>query len=362
MNRALTNLVNWAKRNERWLSSLFFLGGFVGDIAAFTLLEVDVVNLIFAGYLVAGAVAILIANYLFSHHEETPGLVRGALVVLLPLFVQYVVGSILSGSLIFYTKSATLTVSWPFLLLIAIVFFGNEVFRNHREHVTFQTLLFFFGLYAYVIFALPLILGRLGPDVFLWSSAGAGALFCAFLLLLYRTGKSRLGQSIAPIVLGTFSILLAMNAAYFTGVIPPLPLGLKDSGIYHTVHRTPDGYALTGEAERPWYRFYETPTVHHVPGTPLYAYSAVFAPIKFSAGVEHVWERYDEGRWKVENRVAFPVSGGRLEGYRGYTEKSNPRPGSWRVSVRTIDGQTIGRISFEVVNVEQKPPLVETVR
>lgn len=362
MNRALTNLVTWAKRNERWLSSLFFLGGFVGDIAAFTLLEVDVVNIIFAGYLIAGASAILLSHYLFSQSEETPGLFRRALIVLLPLFVQYVVGSILSGSLIFYTKSATLTVSWPFLLILAVVFFGNEVFRNYREHVTFQTLLFFFGLYAYVIFALPLILGRLGPEVFLWSSAAAGAVFCVFLLLLYRVGKKRLRESVRSIVMGVFSILIAMNVAYFTGVIPPLPLGLKDSGVYHSIVRAQDSYVLQGETERPWYAFYEPRVVHHVPGTPLYVYSAVFAPIKFSAGVEHVWERYVDGAWKVENRVAFPVSGGRLLGYRGYSEKSDPREGTWRVSVQTIDGQTIGRISFTVVTVEQKPPLVETVR
>ena len=361
MTRAL---LAWAKKNERWLSSVFFLGGFVGDVIAFTLLEVSIVNLIFAVYLALGGAAILISHYFFSHRREYPGRITQALLIALPLFVQYAVGAILSGSLIFYTKSATLEVSWPFLALLAIVFFGNEFFRNYREHLAFQTTLFFFGLYAYSIFALPLVVGQLGPWVFAGSSAIALSVLLAFLFVLYRVGESRFRKSFKLMAGSAVGIVLLVTGAYFTGLIPPLPLGLKDVGIYHHVERVTGGYRVLSEPPKEWWQFYEKPTVHHVRGAPLYAYSAVFAPIRFSATVVHEWERFDPvaKRWVLMNRVSFPVSGGRAEGYRGYSLKTNPEPGDWRVSIKTREGQTIGRYAFTVVPIETPMTYQEVIK
>lgn len=241
----------------------------MGDIVAFTLLEVGVVNIIFAAYLLAGGAAILLAHYLSARPQQAIGLVRRTLLVVLPLFVQYAVGSILSGSLVFYTKSATLVVSWPFLLLLAVVFFGNEVFRDYREHLAFQTTLFFFGLYSYIIFAFPFLLGRLGPDVFLMSTAIAAGIFAAFLFLLYMIGKQRFESGVKVIAMSSVVLVALMNGAYFTGLIPPLPLGLKDAAPYHLVERQGEGYRVLKEEERPWWRVWEKRVVLHVPGSPL---------------------------------------------------------------------------------------------
>lgn len=360
----ITSLIHWAKRYERLLSSLFFLGGFLGDILAFTLLEVEVVNIIFALYVVLGALAIMLSHYLSSRETENSGKWVRLLSLLLPLFVQYVIGSILSGSLIFFTKSATLLVSWPFLLLIAIVFFGNEIFRSYREHLAFQTILFFFGFYAYAIFALPLLVGTIGPLVFLGSSLIAVGVFAVFLLVLYRAGRKRLRDAFKGILLGTVGIVAIINSAYFTNVIPPLPLGLKDVGVYHHISREGDTYHLKGEAPALWWDVLKPTVVHHTAGTPLYVYSAVFAPIRFSAGVVHEWEHKDpvSGNWVLQNRVPFSVSGGRATGYRGYSLKSDPSDGEWRVSIKTAEGQTIGRLEFEVETVQEEPVLVEETR
>lgn len=355
-------LLSWAKRNERWLSSLFFLGGFAGDILAFTLLEVSIVNAIFLVYLVLGGSAILLAHYLASHGAEHQGRITQALLIFLPLFIQYEIGAILSGSLIFYTKSAELTVSWPFLLLIAAVFFGNEVFRSYRGHLAFQTTLFFFGFYAYSIFALPLLLKELGPSIFVLSSALAFGAFLLFLLVLYKVGESRFRKAFKQIIASSLAIVALMNAAYFTGLIPPLPLGLKDARVYHLVERVPQGYRVLAEGEREWWQFYERPVVHHVPGAPLYLFSTVYAPTSFTTTVVHEWEHLEDGKWVSTSRISFPVSGGRAEGYRGYSLKANPEQGEWRVSIKTLEGQTIGRHAFTVVDVYAPPALSETIR
>ena len=51
--------------------------------------------------------------------------------------------------------------------------------------------------------------------------------------------------------------------------------------------------------------------------------------------------------------VSYPINGGRDGGYRGYTIKSNPGPGEWRVDISTADGHLLGRVRFSV---DQTPP------
>lgn len=60
--------------------------------------------------------------------------------------------------------------------------------------------------------------------------------------------------------------------------------------------------------------------------------------------------------------VAFTLSGGRSGGYRGYSEKDNPEPGKWRVTIETVEGQTIGRLNFKIENVSASPPLYTNLK
>ncbi|MCK4893685.1 MAG: DUF2914 domain-containing protein, partial [Calditrichia bacterium] len=63
------------------------------------------------------------------------------------------------------------------------------------------------------------------------------------------------------------------------------------------------------------------------------------------------------GQWLTTDRLKYIVVGGRKAGYRGYTYKRHVVPGEWRVDVQTDDGQTLGRITFEIeksVNIYRK--------
>ena len=92
------------------------------------------------------------------------------------------------------------------------------------------------------------------------------------------------------------------------------------------------------------------PILHVGPAEPLSVYSAVFAPIQLRTNIVHIWRRYDEaaGRWQTEAVVSFPITGGRDGGYRGYSIKSSPRAGRWRVDIATADGRLVGRVPFSV--------------
>lgn len=350
---------SYVERNQRHLSTLVFLGGFIGDLLTFTLLDPSVVNALFLGYLAIAFVGTFVTHTTESESSDNPYRFRKVLSVVAPLATQFSIGGLLSGCLIFYTKSATLAVAWPFLLLLFVVFLGNEYFRSYRSHLVFQTGLFFFGLYSYVIFALPLYVGKIGPLYFLLSTLISVLLFSLFLYILWRVGRTRLVQTLRSIVLVCVATVILVVGAYFTGVVPPIPLTLQDGDIYQSLTRVPGGYRVEGEKNKPWWSP-EMQVVHHVPGTPLYAYSAVFAPGAFATSIVHHWERYDQvkGAWVTQSRIAFPLSGGRQAGYRGYSEITNASPGEWRVSIETADGdQVIGRIKFTVEDVDTLPIL-----
>ena len=57
----------------------------------------------------------------------------------------------------------------------------------------------------------------------------------------------------------------------------------------------------------------------------------------------------------------IPVSGGRDEGYRGFSVKTALQPGDWRCDVKTAQGALIGRTSFTVTAASSTPTLSQTV-
>jgi DUF2914 family protein len=270
----------------------------------------------------------------------------------LPAVTQFALGGLWSGFLVFYSRSASVAASWPFLLVLTAFLVGNEIFRKYHERLVFASLLFFFAAYSYSVFTVPLVTRTIGRMTFLLSGAVAVAAFLVFLDVLSAVGRARYRQSRWWILGGAAVITAAMNVFYFTGVLPPIPLALTKIGAYHAIKHK--GQIYLAEAERePWYTNYGIgrPVLHVAAGEPLSLYSAVFAPIQLSTFITHRWQRYNGKQWISESVVRFPINGGRAEGYRAYTIKKNPEPGEWRVDIRSDDNRLIGRLTFDVVRV-----------
>jgi hypothetical protein len=270
----------------------------------------------------------------------------------LPAATQFALGGLWSGFLVFYSRSAVLAASWPFLLLLLGFLVGNEVFRKYHSRFVFASLLLFFALYSYAVFVVPVFTKTIGRITFLVSGGLAVLCFLGFLRLLAALDRERFRRSRLALFGGAIAITVAMNAFYFTGILPPLPLALSDVGIYHAVKRTGAVYTAAAEPE-PWAvaAGFGRPTVHVIPGQPLALYSAVFAPIKMHTRITHRWYWWDakQHTWRALSTVSFAISGGREGGYRGYSIKSNPQPGDWRVDIDADDGRLIGRMAFSVV-------------
>lgn len=350
-------ILSFAARNERKLGAVLFAFGFLTDFLTFGLLPVGIVVHVFSGYLALAAVSVLGAHATAKHHATGTGW-RKAVAVAFPLLAQYAFGGLLSGFVVFYAKNSVVGVSWPFLLILALIYAGNEYFRMYKQYLVFQTSILFFALYAYAVFALPLITGTIGPWTFLGSTLVAATLFAFFVLLLRLVNQSRVTESQWRVRIAAAAVLIVVNVSYFAGLIPPIPLALKDSGIYHSLIREGGGYRVTTEAQEPWWNF-GAEVIEHIPGETLYAYSAVAAPGNLSSSIVHRWERHDGKRWVTESHVSFPITGGREGGYRGYSFRSTLQEGKWRVSVETPGGQTVGRIRFDVKTVGSPPLLYE---
>jgi hypothetical protein len=239
--------------------------------------------------------------------------------------------------------------------LVAGLLLGNERFVRLYMKFSFQISIFFTVLFSFLIFFLPVVFHRIGPYMFIASGITSLALIALFLSLLYRLTPEIVRQERTRVARIIAIIFIAFNILYFTNAIPPLPLALKDAGIYHGVSREFTGsYKLLAEPV-PWYEAYlrYNTRFHHTVGESAYAYSAIFAPSGLSTLILHEWQRYDTAakEWVTTNTEQFPIIGGRDGGYRGYSFKTNPAAGRWRVNVITQYGQLIGRISFTVTDV-----------
>jgi hypothetical protein len=344
---------------ERFLSAVALGGGFFID--SVTLRRVDLLPETILLYTYLGISALCIFLTHLMEENAAAGGVTARFVPWITYILQFTFGGLFSAFLIFYSRSASLAASWPFLALLLFVFLGTEIFKRHHSRLVFQLTIFFFGIFSFCVFSVPIAIGTIGPLVFILSGVVSLVVFSMFVFLLRLTGRMRIRARMGSIVLSTAVVFVTINFLYFSGILPPIPLALKEIGIYHSVTHTDATYLLSRE-NRTWYQSFSQPVVHITEGAPLYAFAAVFAPVSLKTEVVHRWQYYDAGSgvWKDSTVVRFPMIGGRDQGFRGFSLKYDATEGLWRVSIETPNGQLIGRTAFSVEKVSVLPQL-ETI-
>lgn len=359
--QSTAELIHWY---ERYVSPLALVAGFLID-NFFLLKRVDLLfgNLALLSYLVIATLGITALNYVESGRAKNRLLLVAA--PFLPVVIQFVFGGLFSGYLALYSRSASIAVSWIFVLGIAVLLIGNERFRALYSRLSFQMAMFFTALFSYLIFSLPLLFSAIGPGMFLLAGVVSIGIAALFLYALNTIVPERARESRSTVIGVIGSIFLMFNILYFTNIIPPLPLSLQYAGVYHSVVREGGEYRLLYEP-LPWYRAYlnYNTTFHRAPGDTAYIFASVFAPTGLNTPVTHEWQFFNQelGEWVTTNEVVYQVIGGRDGGYRGYTQKSALEEGRWRVSVKTSHGQIIGRVNFTVVDVAVPPHVEEVIR
>lgn len=320
-------------------------------------------NILLVTYLFVAASIIIILNLHKRRMQANATGVEKAEPFVLLLVLQFCFGGLASNMLVLYGKSGTLAGSAFFLALLAAMVFGNEYLRGRYAQLRFNIAVYYFLLLTYCVIAAPTwIFHAIGPGVFFMSgliSLAVMALFCLVLFTLVLRGdrKQQLQQFVA--LVGTIYIIF--NGLYFFNIIPPVPLSLKDIGVYHSVLKSSTGDYLGVYEPTAWYIFWRdtSATLHYTPGESAYCFSSVYAPGNLNTPIYHVWEYYDPTvkKWETESRISYDISGGRQDGYRGFSATAALTPGEWRCNVETATGALIGRISFTAVQGEPTAPL-----
>jgi hypothetical protein len=337
-------------RTQLSLSSVSLVGGFVFD--AVTLKRIDMFweNFWVVVHLLVVAFCILWVTREENFDPQREGSATTLDSWLINL-LQFFFGGLLSTFMVFYFRSGTFWVSWPFYLLLATAFIANEKLKSRSARLEFQLSLLFLSLFCFMIFILPVVVHAMGRLVFLLSGALSLVLWWLFVRVLRERAKESFSYP-ETVVASTVVIFILMDVLYFTNVIPPLPLSLQDASVHHSVMRTESGAYLVQSESPGWLGFFRlAPRFHSVPGVPVYFYSAVFSPTSLNTEIIHEWQIYDGKRgWITADRIPLSVRGGRDGGYRTYSVKSGIKAGAWRVNVETPTGAILGRFRFNVLS------------
>ena len=352
------------ERNEKTFDIAAFAGGFIFDIALIDRIDAWSTIIQQAAYLLL--IAMILIQMFFVEGEP----VRDTATMAAPkrwyfeyrtALVHFLLGTLLNLYTLFFFKSASLFVSFAFMLVLAALLVANESKRLKAQFgLSLKFALFSLCLVSFCAGVVPVFVGTIGPFVFLLSMLVA----CIPLAVIYRRihihAPDRVQQARRQILMPFGLVLVVFLSLYLVRLIPPVPLSLHFIGVYHNVERNDDVYKLSHE--RPFWRIWDNGDQKFLaqPGDRIFVYFRLFSPARFSDQVLMRWYWKDTaGSWKLQDSIPIKIVGGREKGFRGYGTKNNYQPGDWKLQVETTDEREIGRVYFEVETGPQTPRLFE---
>lgn len=369
----IEDLIKRYEKIEHYVSPAGLVIGFFWHVLYLRRIDLLYDNLLLIFYLFITGMAIIYLNAykvgLLS--AKGPGLIKRffsrffeVISILIPFFLQFSIGGLFSSFLIFYGESGSLSISWPFLAAMVLLLVLNEFYYKRAYQILIiQICSYFMVIFLYLVFALPILFDRIGDTMFLISGGASIAIIILFVSFLRLVARQTVEKSEKWLIGGVATIFITLNILYFANIIPPIPLSLKEGTIAYSVKKIGNGWAVEIEP-KPWYLFWRdyNTTIHWQSGQRIYTFAAVFAPTKIKTNIYHVWSFYDKSlkKWVEKSKINYEIVGGRDGGYRGYSYKQSLTPGKWRVDIINSQGQVLGRLPFEIVQVDM-PPELKTV-
>jgi hypothetical protein len=254
--------------------------------------------------------------------------------------LQFLFGSVLSALFILYFKSSSYGLAWVLTLLLGALLVANEFMESEYRRLSLCWSMFGLCSILWCNFAFPFLFGSVHAAWFYLSTV----LGATITYVLYQRAPRHAGR-IWPV----WVIAGLLMVAYRADMIPPVPLVKQAVVVAYDLEKSEQGYWMTVE-KSPWWNFWRVDNDHFYlpPGQKLVCFSAVFAPQGLQTKLVHDWQRKVAGQWVSVSTPGFSLAGGRDNGYRGYTYKSNVTAGEWRVRIQTATRQTIAVSSFSV--------------
>jgi hypothetical protein len=228
----------------------------------------------------------------------------------------------------------------------------NEVKSFQKSRVDLKVGLYVICLFCFFSMLVPVLLGFVGLIPFLLALSLTGFVIYAVFKLL-RKNIPDAGLLYRKLVAPSAAVIILFVVFNEFGWIPPVPLSVQNMGIYHLVEKTSGQYQVYHE--NPWWRFWQKgdQDFKAQPEDKIYFFAQIFSPGRFDDSVILHWFFKDPRMgWQSTDKIPMRVTGGRKNGYRGFSMKQNYTPGEWRISVETTDSREIGRIYFQVSPVE----------
>ncbi|MBL7544647.1 MAG: DUF2914 domain-containing protein [Bdellovibrionaceae bacterium] len=347
MTEYKSRFLKYYEENETKLDIIVFIGGFLFDIV--TLSDIDDLFSIVQQVVYLGVIfLILYYEILFRMFKWKPGPKTVKAWEYRTLILHFFLGSLLSLYSLFYIKSASILHSLLFLGVMLLVLCANELPGVKKSNLSIKAGMFGICVFSFFSILFPLLLGFVGWMPLALAIVFTGAAFYGMYQLLLKKIPNKF--SLMKIVIAPAASVIGLFLFfYIMGWIPPIPLSVVEQGIYHNVEKQNGEFLLS--TEKKWWKFWQSGDQHFVarPGDKIFYYAQVYSPARFQDQIYIQWsQKNSKGSWIAADRIPLPITGGRKEGFRGFTYKTNYQPGEWRIQVLTTHGQEITRLDLEV--------------
>ncbi len=346
------------QRYEKYVPLAAFVIGFIWDSLTLTRIDSRLDNFILLSYTIAAGILIAVIG------RVERGRLRQVWIVSRLHWItgatHFFLGSLLSSYVVFYFKSAAVGKSFIFIGLLIALMLANEFFSARLRNLKLLCAIYFFCCFAFLTFFLPVMTHTMNATMFISSGVLSFFITSVIIAAVYYGGIRQARRELIDMSWPPAVIFFALILFYFQNWIPPVPLALKDDGIYRGVKRVGENYEVRYSKPR-WWQVFKTDDRHfaYAPSDTVYCFTAVFAPAGLRESIEHHWQlKNAEGDWTT---IGPPYKnlikqGGRDGGWRTYSLKKNMSAGEWRIEVKTAKGRLLGRIPLEITLVEERPP------
>lgn len=356
MNRAFDRFKNSRFRSfistyEKYFLILFFIGGFIFDSLTLGRIDRTYDLTVLCSHMTFLTITLYLYNLVDDGRWENTILERFQMYF--PLAIQFFFGGLSSAYVIFFSRSVSLTKTLSFFIILVALLIANEFLKKRISNKYFQFSVYFFVNFTFSIFIVPVLIKQMNTMVFIFSGLTSLVFTILFITFIYRSSPSTRAEiSIAKQFRIVFILYAIINVFYFTNLIPPVPLALQSGMVAHNVQKENNSYIVTYEQEE-WYIFWRDHRIKfiHQPEERVFIFASIFAPTAIKKSIYHRWKWYNEvsKKWEISDKISYQITGGRDEGFRGYTYKDNVKPGLWKVDVITEEGLILGVIDFEII-------------
>ena len=272
----------------------------------------------------------------------------------LPLAIQFFLGGLTSAYIIYFSRSVSLSKTASFFAILILLFFANEVFKKRISN-----LYLLFGVYSFVSFTffaymIPVWIAQMNAFIFIIS--GILSLFLTICLVYFIFNKNTLIRlEISKLKLLTLILFVYgfITLFYFFKLIPPVPLALNESLVAYDIKKDNNEYKIIYDSSHDYIFWRDhNPVVNLNHANKVFVFTSIFAPTDLNKKVYHQWKKYNPtaDEWQLTDRIGFEITGGRRNGFRGYTFKQNISEGEWEVEVVTEDDLIIGVVDFTLAH------------